>query len=86
MKAKNKLNSTFGMCVTDLLQEEWEMNQTTENGQGKKQTRKKHYKRIMMAKIPFALSMGYLRYRSRKKTVTRYAGRCGNGRCLLRHG
>lgn len=29
MKSKNKLNSTFGMCVTDLLQDEWEMNQTT---------------------------------------------------------
>lgn len=29
MKSKNKLNSTFGMCVTDLLQEEWSMNQTT---------------------------------------------------------
>lgn len=29
MKSKNKLNSTFGMCVTDLLQDEWVMNQTT---------------------------------------------------------
>ena len=29
MKSKNKLNSTFGMCVTDLLQDEWLMNQTT---------------------------------------------------------
>ena len=25
MKSKNKLNSTFGMCVTDLLQDEWAM-------------------------------------------------------------
>ena len=25
MKSKNKLNSTFGMCVTDLLHDEWEM-------------------------------------------------------------
>lgn len=29
MKSKNKLNSTFGMCVTDLLQDEWVMNKTT---------------------------------------------------------
>lgn len=29
MKSKNKLNSTFGMCVTDLLQDEWVMNRTT---------------------------------------------------------
>lgn len=29
MKAKNKLNSTFGMCVTDLLQETWSMNHVT---------------------------------------------------------
>ena len=29
IKKKNKLNSTFGMCVTDLLQDEWVMNQTT---------------------------------------------------------
>lgn len=29
MKSKNKLNSTFGMCVTDLLQDEWAMDAFT---------------------------------------------------------
>lgn len=29
MKSKNKLNSTFGMCVTDLLQDEWAMDAVT---------------------------------------------------------
>lgn len=46
MKSKNKLNSTFGMCVTDILHDEFNFNDVSGEFEKVEHTEEDNYKRI----------------------------------------